>query len=69
MTTTNEDGVVRLDARLASVARTGRTAMVCFYVRGQEDDMAKLAKIGDADLILGLVIVREVATADGAVTE
>jgi len=62
---TTEDNVVRLDAKLGTIARTGRTAMVCLYVRGQEDDLAKLSQIGDADLILGIVIAREVAATDG----
>jgi len=62
---TTEENVVRLDAKLGSMARNGRTAMLCFYVRGQDDDLAKLSQAGDADLILGVVITREVATADG----
>jgi len=66
---TTEDAVIRLEAKLGSLARTGRTAMVCFYVRGQDDDLAALARAGDADLIVGVVIVREVAGADGKATE
>ena len=62
---TNEDGVIRLEAKLGSMARTGRTAMVCFYVRGQEDDLAKLSQAGQNDLLLGVVVEREVTTADG----
>lgn len=67
--TSSDDNVVRLEAKLGSLARTGRTAMVCFYVRGQEDDLAALARAGDAELLLGVVFVREVATADGTPTE
>lgn len=61
----SEDPVIRLDAKIGSIARTGRTAMLCFYVRGQEDDLARLSQATNSDLILGVVIVREVATADG----
>jgi len=63
--TTNEDGVIRFDAKLASVARDGKRAMVCFYVRGQDADLDALAKAREAELILGVVIAREVLTADG----
>lgn len=62
----SEDPVIRLDAKIGSIARTGRTAMLCFYVRGQEDDLARLTQATGNDLILGVVIVREVATADGS---
>jgi len=55
MTKTNEDTVLRLDAKLGSVARTGRTAMLCFYVRGQEDELASLQQLQGNDLILGVV--------------
>jgi hypothetical protein len=43
--------------------------MVCFYVRGHDDDLASLARAGDADLLLGVVVNREAATPDGAITE
>jgi len=66
---TTEEQVLRLEAKLGSLATTGHTAMVCFYVRGQADDLAMLGRAGGADLILGVVILREVATADGATTE
>jgi len=55
MTKTNEDTVLRLDAKLGSVARTGRTAMLCFYVRGQDDELAALQRLQGNDLILGVV--------------
>jgi hypothetical protein len=56
--------VVRLDAKLASVARTGRTAMVCFFVRGASaEDLAALSNAGDADLILGVVYAQAEAAA------
>jgi len=61
-----EENVIRLEAKLGSLARTGRTALVCFYVRGQEDDLAALSRAGEGDLYLAVVMVREVATADGA---
>jgi len=62
--TTNEDVVLRLDAKLASIARTGRTAMLCFYVRGHDDDLALLNKIGKGDLILGVVVPAQGADDD-----
>jgi len=66
---TTEEFVIRFDARLASVARNGRTAVVCFLVRGQDDDLARLQRAGDSEMILGLVIVRELATSNGTSTE
>ena len=66
MPTTTEP--LRFDAKLGSVARTGRTAMICFYVRGEEADIQALYRMYDADLVLGVVPVGEVAADDG-VTE
>ena len=63
---TTEEQVVRLEAKLGSLARTGRTAMVCFYVRGQEDDLLKIQRAVNADLILGVVILPEAAAAEVA---
>ena len=63
--TTESERVLRLDAKLASVARTGRTALVCFFVRGQDDDLTALSAAGDADLLLGVVIAQAAGAPDG----
>lgn len=57
--TMSTDTILRLDAKLAWIARSGRTAMVCFVVRGQEEDLAALKTATDADLLLGVIIARE----------
>jgi hypothetical protein len=66
---TTSDGPIRLDAKLAGVTRNGRTAMVCFYVRGQEADLDALVATTSADLILGVIATREVITPNGADSE
>jgi hypothetical protein len=64
-----EDTVLRLDAKLASVNRSGNNAVVCFYVRGQLSAVDALAALEaldkGTDLMLGVVVSREVATPNG----
>jgi len=62
---TTEGVVVRLEGKLATVTRHGRSAMVCFLVRGSEDDIAALAKV-DGDVIVGIVATHDVATTDSS---
>jgi len=66
---TTSEGLLRLDAKLASLARSGKTALVCFYVRGQDEELDRLSHLTDVDIILGVIAVREVVTADGSPSE
>ena len=64
MMTESTDQVLHMEAKLASVARNGNTALVCFLVRGQIDTLQALKLADDADLLLGVVIASNVAAPD-----
>lgn len=67
MTTTEH--VLRVDAKLASAIRHHGTAVVTFFARGDDDVLEALANAAGSDCIVGVVLVREVATTNGSTSE
>ena len=63
--TESTDQVLRLDAKLATLARNGRTAMACFILRGQDEDLAALKSAEGSDLLLGVYIAHDGSSSDG----
>lgn len=59
------DPVMRLEGKLTNVARQATSALITFYVRGDRADIEKLAREQGADCLVGVLLTRDMGTANG----